>query len=120
MVENNLPITKANLEVVATIKNECTKHRIPLEIGLAYYLETAKIEARIKGIDLYSHLLKVTQRRPHRTTIQRWFDGYSPEKIYSTSEVSKILLNAFLYNLRSKHNESKSEHFKRSKPLCSC
>ena len=112
MSENHLPITRANLEVIATIKNECTKHRIPLEIGLSYYLKIANIQATITGKALYQYLQLLTNYTPHRTTIVRWLDGsYSPDKIYQSSEISKVLLSAFLYNLRNKnHDISKSLH----------
>ncbi len=105
MSENNLPLTTANLEVVATIKNECTKHRTPFELGLSYYLKIANIEVKINGVELYQYLQKITNHKPYRTTIVRWFDGsFNPDKTYQTSELSKVLLHAFLYNLRNKNN----------------
>lgn len=109
MVNNNLPITTANLEVVARIKIECKKHRIPLEIGLSYYLEIANIQqSKLTGKQVYEYLQKLTTA--HRTTIIRWFDGgFEPDKIYSPSDVSKILLHAFLYNLRKKNYDSQQK-----------
>lgn len=105
MTENNLPITRDNLEVLATIKTECTKRRIPLEIGLTYYLKTANIQTSLTGKKLFEYVQHITHNKPHRITITRWFTtGYNPEKIYTTVEISKILLNAFLYNLRSAKN----------------
>jgi hypothetical protein len=105
MTENNLCITKVNLEVISRIKKECTKHRIPLEIGLSYYLKTANIQTNLTGAKLFEYVQHITQNKPHRITLTRWFiDGYKPEKVYTTAEISKILLNAFLYNLRTTHN----------------
>jgi hypothetical protein len=110
MVANNLPINKDNLMVVATLKSESTRHRIPLNITLTYYLKSANIEAKIKGDALYQHLQILTNYTPHRTTIIRWFDGsYNPDKTYQTSELSKILLSAFLYNLRSKNHATQQK-----------
>jgi hypothetical protein len=110
MVANNLPINKDNLMVVATLKSESTRHRIPLNITLTYYLKSANIQAKIKGDALYQYLQNLTNYTPHRTTIVRWFDGsYNPDKVYQSSELSKVLLSAFLYNLRTKnHGLSKS------------
>ena len=110
MIDSNLPINKDNLMVIATLKLESTRHRIPLETSLSYYLKTANIQAKITGKALYEYLQVLTNYAPHRTTIIRWFDGsYNPEKIYQSSELSKILLSAFLYNLRIKnHDTSKS------------
>jgi hypothetical protein len=110
MVANNLPINKDNLMVVATLKSESTRHRIPLNITLTYYLKSANIQAKIKGDALYQYLQNLTNFTPHRTTIVRWFDGsYNPDKTYQASEISKVLLSAFLYNLRNKnHDISKS------------
>ena len=105
MTVHHLPLTKNNLEVVAVLKNESTRHRIPLNITLGYYLKTANIQAKIKGDELYQHLQILTNYTPHRTTIIRWFDGsYNSEKTYQTSEISKVLLHAFLYNLRNKNH----------------
>ena len=110
MSENHLPITRANLEVIATIKNECTKHRIPLEIGLSYYLKSANIQVSITGKDLYQHLQETTNYTPHRTTIIRWFVGnFNPDKTYQSSEISKVLLSAFLYNLRNKNHAAQQK-----------
>jgi hypothetical protein len=95
--------------VVATIKTECTKHRIPLELGLAYYLKI-NIQTSITGKELFEYVQKLTNFTPHRTTIIRWFDGsYNPEKIYQSSELSKVLLSAFLYNLRGKNNDTQQK-----------
>lgn len=109
MVKNNLPITTANLEVVARIKTECRKHRIPLEVGLNYYLEIANIQqSKVTGKQLYEYLQKLTIA--HRTTIIRWFDcGFNPDKIYSPSDLSKILLHALMYILRKKNNDSQQK-----------
>jgi hypothetical protein len=112
MSQHNLPITKDNLMVVATLKREATRHRIPLDITLTYYLKTANIEAKINGDRLYQYLQLLTNYTPHRTTIIRWFEGnFDPDKLYRQSELSKILLSAFLYNLRNKNNvvEQKSD-----------
>ena len=104
MIEHNLPINKDNLMVVATLKRESTRHRIPLDITLTYYLKAAKIETKIKGDQLYSYLQLLTNYTPHRTTIIRWFESnFDPNKVYQSSELSKVLLSAFLYNLRSKN-----------------
>ena len=105
MVENNLPINKDNLMVVATLKLESTRHRIPLETSLTYYLKSANIQAKITGKALYEYLQILTNFTPHRTTIIRWFGGsFNPDKTYQTSELSKVLLSAFLYNLRTKNH----------------
>jgi hypothetical protein len=110
MVKYDLEVTKTNLEIVAKLKLESMLHKIPLETSLIYYLESANIQVSITGKDLYQHLQELTNYTPHRTTIIRWFDGsYNPEKTYQSSELSKILLSAFLYNLRNKnHDISKS------------
>jgi hypothetical protein len=105
MLEHNLPINKDNLMVVATLKRESTRHRIPLETSLSYYLKTANIEAKINGDQLYQYLQRLTNYAPHRTTIIRWFNGdFDPKKVYQSTELSKVLLSAFLYNLRNKNH----------------
>ncbi len=105
MLAHNLPINKDNLMVVATLKLESTRHRIPLETSLSYYLKTANIETKIRGDQLYQYLQVLTNYSPHRTTIIRWFEGtFDPNKIYQSSELSKVLLSAFLYNLRNKNH----------------
>jgi hypothetical protein len=110
MVANNLLINKDNLMVVATLKLESTRHRIPLETSLTYYLKTANIHAKITGKALYEYLQELTNYTPHRTTIIRWFNGsYSPDKVYQSSELSKILLSAFLYNLRGKNHATQQK-----------
>jgi hypothetical protein len=110
MKVHHLPVNKSNLEVVAVLKNESTRHRIPLETSLSYYLKSANIEAKITGKALYQYLQILTNYTPHRTTIVRWFDGfYNPDKTYQTSELSKILLSAFLYNLRSKNHATQQK-----------
>jgi hypothetical protein len=95
---------------MATLKIESARHKISLETALTYYLKSANIEAKIKGDALYQYLQNLTNFTPHRTTIVRWFDGsYNPDKVYQSSELSKVLLSAFLYNLRTKnHGLSKS------------
>jgi hypothetical protein len=110
MVKYDLEVTKTNLEIVAKLKLESMLHKIPLETSLIYYLESANIQVSITGKDLYQHLQELTNYTPHRTTIIRWFDGsYNPDKTYQASEISKVLLSAFLYNLRGKnHDISKS------------
>jgi len=110
MATHNLPINKDNLMVVATLKREATRHRIPLETSLTYYLKTANIEAKIKGDQLYQYLQLITNWTPHRTTVIRWFDGnFDPNKVYQSSELSKVLLSAFLYNLRNKKNATEQK-----------
>ena len=105
MATHNLPINKENLMVVATLKRESTRHRIPLETSLSYYLKTANIQAKIRGDQLYSYLQVLTNCSPHRTTIIRWFNGsFDPNKTYQSSELSKVLLSAYLYNLRNRNN----------------
>lgn len=105
MIEHTLPINKDNLMVVATLKRESTRHRIPLETSLSYYLKVANIETKIKGDQLYNYLQLLTNYAPHRTTIIRWFNGdFDPNKVYQSSELSKVLLLAFLYNLRNKNH----------------
>jgi hypothetical protein len=96
--------------VVATLKLESTRHRIPLETSLTYYLKSANIQAKIKGDALYQYLQELTNFTPHRTTIIRWFDGFfNPDKTYQSSELSKVLLSAFLYNLRNKNNATEQK-----------
>ena len=96
--------------VVATLKREATRHRIPLETSLSYYLKVANIESKIKGDQLYAYLQLLTNYRPHRTTIIRWFNGdFDPDKLYRQSELSKVLLSAFLYNLRNKNHATKQK-----------
>jgi hypothetical protein len=110
MADHNLPINKDNLMVVATLKRESTRHRMPLNITLSYYLKVANIETRIKGDQLYNYLQLLTSYRPHRTTIIRWFEGdFDPNKLYRQSELSKVLLSAFLYNLRNKNHVVKQK-----------
>jgi len=110
MADHNLPINKENLMVVATLKREATRHRIPLEVSLSYYLKTANIQAKIKGDQLYNYLQVLTNYTPHRTTIIRWFNGdFDPDKLYRQSELSKVLLSAFLYNLRNKNHVVKQK-----------
>jgi hypothetical protein len=112
MADHNLPINKDNLMVVATLKRESTRHRIPLETSLSYFLKVANIETKIKGDQFYSYLQQLTNYAPHRTTIIRWFEGsFDPDKLYRQSELSKVLLSAFLYNLRNKNHvvEQKSD-----------
>ena len=101
--------------VVATLKLESTRHRIPLETSLTYYLKSANIQAKITGKALYEYLQILTNFTPHRTTIIRWFDGsYNTEKTYQSSELSKVLLSAFLYNLRGKNNHATQQKPDRS------
>lgn len=110
MVKHNLPIIKDNLMVVATLKRESTRHRIPLDITLSYYLKVANIDSKIKGDRLYQYLQVLTNYTPHRTTIIRWFEGsFDPNKIYQSSELSKVLLSASLYNLRNKNNATEQK-----------
>jgi hypothetical protein len=110
MSHHNLPINKDNLMVVATLKLESTRHRIPLETSLTYYLKTANIQAKIRGDQLYAYLQLLTNYAPHRTTIIRWFEGsFDPDKVYRQSELSKVLLSAFVYNLRKKNHVVKQE-----------
>jgi hypothetical protein len=110
MLEHNLPINKDNLLVVATLKRESTRHRMPLNVTLSYYLKVANIEAKIKGDQLYQYLQLLTNYTPHRTTIIRWFNGdFDPNKIYQSSELSKVLLSAFLYNLRNKNHATEQK-----------
>jgi DNA-binding TFAR19-related protein (PDSD5 family) len=104
MIKHNLTINKDNLQVMSTLKIESARHKISLETALIYYLKSANIQAKITGKALYEYLQELTRYAPHRTTIIRWFDGcFNPEKTYQTSELSKILLSAFLYNLRTKN-----------------
>jgi hypothetical protein len=110
MAHHNLPINKDNLMVVATLKREATRHRIPLETSLSYYLKTANIESKIRGDQLYAYLQLLTNFAPHRTTIIRWFgSNFDPNKVYQSSELSKVLLSAFLYNLRNKNNATEQK-----------
>lgn len=110
MADHNLPINKDTLMVVAALKRESTRHRMPLNVTLAYYLKSASIEAKIKGDRLYQYLQLLTNYSPHRTTIIRWFEGgFDPNKTYQSSELSKVLLSAFLYNLRSKNNATEQK-----------
>ena len=110
MADHNLPINKDNLMVVATLKREATRHRIPLETSLTYYLKVANIEAKIKGDQLYNYLQVLTNFAPHRTTVIRWFDGnFDPDKLYRQSELSKVLLSAYLYNIRNKKNATEQK-----------
>jgi hypothetical protein len=110
MADHNLPINKENLMVVATLKRESTRHRIPLETSLTYYLKVANIQAKIRGDQLYNYLQVLTNYTPHRTTIIRWFEGnFDPDKLYRQSELSKVLLSAFLYNLRNKNHVVKQK-----------
>jgi hypothetical protein len=110
MATHNLPINKDNLMVVATLKRESTRHRMPLNVTLSYYLKTANIEAKIKGDQLYQYLQVLTNYTPHRTTVIRWFNGdFDPDKLYRQSELSKVLLSAFLYNLRNKNHATKQK-----------
>jgi hypothetical protein len=110
MIKHNLTINRDNLQVMATLKIESARHKISLETSLIYYLKSANIQAKITGKALYQHLQILTNFTPHRTTIIRWFDGqYNPDRVYQSSELSKVLLSAFLYNLRGKnHDISKS------------
>jgi hypothetical protein len=110
MATHNLPINKDNLMVVATLKREATRHRIPLETSLTYYLKVANIQAKIRGDQLYNYLQLLTNYTPHRTTVIRWFEGnFDPDKLYRQSELSKVLLSAFLYNLRNKNHVVKQK-----------
>ena len=110
MATHSLPINKDNLMVVATLKRESTRHRMPLDITLSYYLKVASIDSKIKGDQLYQYLQVLTNCSPHRTTIIRWFDGsFDPNKVYQSSQLSKVLLSAFLYNLRSKNHATQQE-----------
>lgn len=105
MAIHSLPINKDNLMIVAALKRESTRHRMPLDIALSYYLKIANTGTKIKGDQLYQYLRTITNCSPHRTTIVRWFDGgFDPDKLYHQSELSKILLSAFLYNLRNKNH----------------
>ena len=117
MRENDLSITRDNLKNVAAIKTECRKHRIPLEIGLLYYLKIANIQTQtLTGKKLFEYVEFVTQYKPHRITITRWFEGgYKPEKIYNSVEVSKIMLNTFLYNIRRRNNGTQQKSNRSSK-----
>lgn len=110
MADHNLPINKDNLMVVATLKRESTRHRIPLETSLSYYLKVANIESKIRGDQLYQYLQLLTNHTPHRTTITRWFEGsFDPNKTYQSPELSKVLLSAFLYNIRNKTNATQQK-----------
>ena len=96
--------------VVATLKREATRHRIPLEVSLSYYLKTANIDSKIRGDQLYQYLQMLTNHAPHRTTIIRWFESnFDPNKVYQSSELSKVLLSAYLYNLRNKKNATEQK-----------
>lgn len=104
MRDLNIAITRDNLEVIAIIKVECKKHRIPLKIGLSYYLKIADIQIKMSGKELYFYLKNIT-KTAHRTTIIRWFkNDFHPEKIYNSFEISKVLIHSFLYIIRSKNN----------------
>jgi len=110
MATHNLPINKDNLMVVATLKRESTRHRIPLDIAISYYLKVANIDSKIKGDQLYQYLQLLTNWTPHRTTIIRWFNGdFDPNKVYQSSQLSKVLLSAFLYNLRNKNHATEQK-----------
>ncbi|MFM6285778.1 MAG: hypothetical protein ACKPCK_13540 [Dolichospermum sp.] len=110
MTANNLPINKGNLEVVAGIKLECKKHRIPLEMGINYYSQITKIETTLTGKNLFDYLVRITNYKPHRTTILRWFDGnFNNQKTYHQDVISRVLLHALIYNLRTNNYASKQE-----------
>ena len=118
MSKHNLTINKDNLQVMATLKIESLRHKIPLETSLIYYLKSANIEVKIKGDLLYQYLQELTDYTPHRTTIIRWFDGcFDPNKTYVSSELSKVLLHAFLYNLRGNKNHATQQKSDRSGAL---
>jgi hypothetical protein len=104
MIKNNLPVTKNNLQVMATLKIESSRKKISLENSLNYYIESANIDTSLTGKELFAYIKLVTKNKPHRITITRWFsNGYNPVKIYNSGEISKILLNAFIYNLRTEY-----------------
>ena len=110
MVKHDIAITKTNLEIIAKLKKESRLHRMSFELVIIFYLKTANIEVSMTGKELYQYLQKLTNFTPHRTTIVRWFDGsFNPDKTYQTSELSKVLLHAFLYNLRNKNHATEQK-----------
>lgn len=105
MISNNLSISKSNLEIVARIKVSIYRMKIPLKDAIGYYLYLSNIPANLSGKILYSHIQKITNFKPHRTTINRWFDGdFNPDKVYNSDEISHILLKSFIYILRNNHD----------------
>ena len=104
-----LILNKENLMIISQFKKLSKKHRIPLQIIINYFLEISNIDVKISGKNLYLYLEKITNYKPHRTTIIRWFDCYIPEKIYSSDESKSIILNALIYNLRRKNNVAKQK-----------
>ena len=112
-----LTLNKENLMIICELKKISKKHRVQLQIIINYYLEISNIDFKISGKNLYLYLVKITNFKPHRTTIIRWFNGdFIPDKIYSSDETKKIFLHALIYNLRKKDNGSQQKS-NRSYPL---
>ena len=66
-----LPLNKENLMIICELKKISKKHRVQLQIIINYYLEISNIDFKISGKNLYLYLVKITNFKPHRTTIIR-------------------------------------------------
>jgi hypothetical protein len=100
MKKADLKITQCNLKIFASVKNQAKRFSLPIEQTVFYFLSFQPIQ-NLKGIDIYFKILNFVPKKPHRTTIHRWFPGgYQLEKVYQPHEVSEILLHAYIYKLK--------------------
>ena len=105
----DLTLTKANIQVVAKLKQTAPKTKTPLNKVLGCYVKVSQvptINGTIKGALLYSELERITGYKAHRTTIPRWLNllpnGFNKDQTYRAIDTPLIYLAAFTYKPRSK------------------
>jgi len=114
--DNDLILTKSNLDLLASLKAEASKHKISIESILKYYLEVSKIDSKMQGLQLFNYVFSLVNYKPHISTIYRWFENFEDDKIYTNHEISKVLLKAFIYKLRNQNATNQSSNRSRSLP----
>ncbi|MHC5612524.1 MAG: hypothetical protein ACYTXA_16295 [Nostoc sp.] len=100
---HDLPMNKENLSTLAELKKLSDAHKLSLALVLRSFLEMPKMSGSVPGSILKTYILGVTQGRPHRTTLARWLGEYAPEKLYSPTDVTQIVLLAFTYKIRNQN-----------------
>lgn len=121
MLEFNLVISKQNLEVLAKLKRQALCLNISLKQVLKYYFDSLKLinqrkQVYINGESLYYELQDITNHKPHKSTVIRWFkfvppiDGvrFDRNRKYESSELPLVYLSAFLYNARKTKTKKKT------------